>query len=220
MRSNPTLLAALCGLCLLVAPCAIAATADEAASYTQKIEERSAKIVKALALDEDPKAGAVQKLLVAQYRSLNAWHETNDAKLKQLRKDSFEKESGKAQAATRELIQLQASLKDLHEAFLKALSAQLSPEKIEAVKDEMTYGKVAFTFKGYLLAYPELSDENKARVLGLLKEARELAMDGGSADEKSEIFNKYKGRINNFLSKQGLKPKKREAGGEKQGTAP
>jgi phosphoribosylglycinamide formyltransferase-1 len=35
-----------------------------------------------------------------------------------------------------------------------------------------------------------------------------VRVDGGSADEKSAIFGKYKGRINNFLSKEGLtKPK-------------
>jgi hypothetical protein len=28
-------------------------------------------------------------------------------------------------------------------------------------------------------------------------------MDGGSAEEKTAVFEKYKGRINNYLSKQG-----------------
>jgi hypothetical protein len=37
-----------------------------------------------------------------------------------------------------------------------------------------------------------------------LLEAREHAMDGGSSEEKHAIFGKYKGRINNYLSKQSF----------------
>jgi hypothetical protein len=68
----------------------------------------------------------------------------------------------------------------------------------------MTYGKVQFTYTGYLNEYPNLSEQNKQKVLELLKEAREEAMDGGSSDEKSAIFNRYKGKINNYLSAQGI----------------
>ena len=47
--------------------------------------------------------------------------------------------------------------------------------------------------------------------------AREKAIDGGSADEKSAIFKKYKGRINNYLSTQGIDMKQAEkAWGQKQ----
>ena len=40
----------------------------------------------------------------------------------------------------------------------------------------------------------------------MLKEAREEAMDGGSAEEKTAVFQRYKGKINNFLSRQGIHP--------------
>jgi len=35
-------------------------------------------------------------------------------------------------------------------------------------------------------------------------------MDGGSAPEKTAIFQRYKGKINNYLSKQGIHPEKKE----------
>jgi len=56
---------------------------------------------------------------------------------------------------------------------------------------------------------PDMTEEEKAHVLALLKEARELAIDGGSAEEKTAIFGKYKGKINNYLAAQGhnQKPK-------------
>jgi hypothetical protein len=46
----------------------------------------------------------------------------------------------------------------------------------------------------------------------MLKEAREEAMDAGSAPEKTAIFQRYKGKINNYLSKQGIHPEKPNSG--------
>ena len=53
-------------------------------------------------------------------------------------------------------------------------------------------------------AHPSLSAGQKAKILEFLKQAREEAMDGVSANEKSAIFKKYKGRIANYLSAQGV----------------
>ncbi len=99
----------------------------------------------------------------------------------------------------------------LHQQFLSKLAENLTPEQVEQVKDKMTYGKVQFTYAGYLAAYPDLPQANRDRILELLKEAREDAMDGGSAAEKTAIFQKYKGKINNYLSKQGIHPEKPKA---------
>ncbi len=45
----------------------------------------------------------------------------------------------------------------------------------------------------------------------MLKPAREEAMDGGSAKDKTAVFQRYKGRINNYLSKQGIIPDKKKS---------
>jgi hypothetical protein len=168
------------------------------AKYTQAIEGRTADILKVLELSDTNQSAKVHDLILAQYRALRAWHDANDAKLKAAKND------------TNAVAQIRSSLKSLHDEFIAGLSGQLTPEQVEQVKDKMTYGKVQFTYKGYLIEYPELTTEQKQKVLELLKEARELAMDGGSADEKSEIFNRYKGRINNYLSKQGVQPAKKK----------
>jgi hypothetical protein len=162
------------------------------AKYAVAIEGRTAAILKALALDDTNQAVQVHDLIVAQYRALNAWHGENDAKLKATKSD------------TNAVAQIHASVKLLHEKFLAALAEHLSPAQIEAVKDKLTYGKVQFTFAGYVSQYPDLTDANKAEILRLLKEAREDAMDGGSAEEKTAVFQRYKGKINNYLSHQGI----------------
>jgi hypothetical protein len=166
------------------------------AKYTAAIEGRTADILKILALDDTNKVQRVHDIIIAQYRALNAWHDTNDAALKAAHVD-------KAKTA-----EIRASLKILHDNFLVALAQNLTPDQIDQVKDKMTYGKVEFTYKGYCSQYSTLSDANKQEILRLLKEAREEAMDGGSSKEKTAVFQRYKGIINNYLSKQGLHPDK------------
>ncbi|HLX71288.1 MAG TPA: DUF3826 domain-containing protein [Verrucomicrobiae bacterium] len=162
------------------------------AKYTKAIEGRTAEILKILALTDTNKAANVHDIVIAQYRALNAWHDANDAKLKAARSD------------TNAVAQMHASLKAIHDQFLDRLAENLTPAQIEQVKDKMTYGKVQFTYNGYLTQYPNLSDANKQKILELLKEAREEAVDGGSAAEKTAVFQRYKGKINNYLAKEGI----------------
>lgn len=176
-------------------------TAAAEAKYTAAIEARTADILHVLYLDNAQKAARVHDIIISQYRALNEWHNDNDQKLKAARGD------------TNAIAQIRASLKALHARFLSNLAENLTPDQIEKVKDKMTYGKVQFTFAGYLAQYPGLSDADKEEILGLLRDAREEAMDGGSAAEKTAIFQRYKGKINNYLSKRGMHPEKPKAGG-------
>ena len=67
----------------------------------------------------------------------------------------------------------------------------------------MTYGVVDVTYKAYCDMIPTLTAEEKEQIMVWLVEARELALDAESSNKKHETFNKYKGRINNYLSKRG-----------------
>ena len=167
------------------------------AKYTAAIEGRTTDILQILALTDTNKSAKVHDTIMAQYRALKLWHEENDPKLKA------------AKADTNATGQIRVSLKVRHGKFISALADNLSPEEIEKVKDKMTYGKVQFTFAGYMSAYPNLAEEHKQKILELLKLAREEAMDGGSAEEKTAIFQKCKGKINNYLSKQGVHQEKK-----------
>lgn len=170
------------------------APADKEAEYAKMIDKRVGEITAALSLTDDVKAAKVKNVLVEQYRFLRDWQEQNQAKIKAKDKEATE--------------QAMAARKAQREKFLSLLSAELTPEQVEIVKDKMTYNKVKVTFDAYVAQNPTMNDEQKAKVLGWLRDAREEAIDGTSADEKSNIFNKYKGRINNYLAKEGVtKPK-------------
>ena len=176
------------------------APADQEAAYTQAINKRADDIIAVLNISDQGKSQTVHDVLVAQYRALRDWHDANDATLKKADKEQA--------AAVRE------SLKTLHDQFLAKLATDLTPEQVEKVKDKMTYNKVKVTYDAYVEIAQNLNSEQKAKIMEMLKEAREEAIDGGSAEEKSAIFKKYKGKINNFLSSEGIdmKQKTREWG--------
>lgn len=177
-----------------------ATPAEVEAKYTATIEGRTAEILKVLPLDDTNKTAKVHDIIITQYRALNAWHNGNDAKLKAAKHD------------TNAVAQIRTSLKTLHDQFLSQLAENLTPGEVDQVKDKMTYGKVQFTYNGYLTQYPNLAETNKREILEILKQAREEAMDGGSAQEKTAIFQRYKGKINNYLSQQGIHPEKENNG--------
>ena len=194
MKPIPTLRVALILLvALLAAPLTAAdkkaSKPDTEAEYTAKLEARAGDILKALELTDEAKAGRVKGIVIAQYRALRDWHDGLGPKLKG--------------AAEEEAKVLRASLKELHGKFIASLAAELTPAQLERVKDRMTYDKVRVTYDGYVEMLPKLTAAQKARILDTLKEAREEAMDGGSSEEKTAIFGRYKGRINNHLSAEG-----------------
>ena len=192
-------------LCLFLALTARAAepAPDPEAAYTAAITKRANDILAVLKLDDPAKADRVRDILVNQYRSLRAIHDSRDDKLKSLPKDDKPAvEQVRAEAA--------AKLKPLHESFLSKLAVELTPEQVTAVKDKMTYNKVQVTFKAYTSYLPQMTDEERGKVLAWLEEAREEAIDGGRSEEKSKIFDKYKGRINNFLASRGYDLKQAE----------
>lgn len=170
---------------------------EKQAAYNQSIEIRTANILKALAIADSEKSNRVHDIIVTHYHALRARDEAIDDELSDLQRGSDE---WRAQRTT---ILMAMSL-PFHDRFLAALAKELTPEQIETIKDQMTYGKVKFTYSAYCLIVPTMTDEQKAKVLDLLKQAREQAMEGGSAGEKSDIFQQYKNQINSYLKSNGI----------------
>ena len=171
-----------------------ASEADKEAIYTASIEDRAADIVKGLGLTNLVAAGRVHELLIAQYRVMRARDALINAQLKA---------TGKEVSYPNRAEKLMAESKPLHDCFFSKLSELLTLEQIEAIKDKLTYNKVKVTLDAYAAIVPGLTDGDKAKILELLWAAREEAVDGGNAPEKSQIFQKYKDQINDYLNAHG-----------------
>ena len=180
------------------------------AEYSRTIGERSDKIVATLGITNSVGAKKVQAIIVQQYRDLREIQDRRNAQVKAVKAKA---EGGREAAdAAAKAIQdtARTNIDKLHDKYLAKLNAELTPEQVDKVKDGMTYGVLEVTYNAYLKMFPELTEEQKAQIKTWLVEAREIAMDGGSSNEKHAVFGKYKGRINNYLSKAGYDLKKGE----------
>ena len=180
------------------------------AQYVKTICDRSQKIVDKLGLTDGETALNVRNVIANRYFLLNDIYEKRDAAVKEAK----EKLTGDAKNAA---VQAAENAKDSelyrhHFELESNLSLFLTNEQIEAVKDGMTYGVVKVTYEAQCDMIPTLKDYEKKQILAWLKEAREYAMDAENSNKKHAAFGKYKGRINNYLSKQGYNlTKEREA---------
>jgi len=183
---------------------------EREAAYTRTITQRADKIVATLGLENTAKGTRVRDIIIQQYRSLRAIHDARDAQIKFAKQQTGEgKETADAQVKAAQDA-AQAKLDKLHTEYLARLSAELSLEQVEKVKDGLTYGVVQVTYNAYLKLLPDLTDAQKRQIMAWLVEAREFAMDEGTSDEKHKVFGKYKGKINNYLSAAGYNLKEAE----------
>ncbi|HYG21205.1 MAG TPA: DUF3826 domain-containing protein [Verrucomicrobiae bacterium] len=180
--------------------------AESEAAYTRAIEERAMRITTPLGLTNETTAARVQGIIVTHYRNLRAIHDRRDESIKNAR--AATEDAGAAVAAIQ--ADAKAKLDQLHTHYLGQLAGDLNQAQIDQVKDGMTFGVLNVTWNAYMKMFPDLNDEQKAQIRQWLVEARELAMDQGSAGEKHAVFGKYKGRINNYLSRAGYDLKKAE----------
>jgi hypothetical protein len=180
----------------------------EDTAYLRVIKERAARIVAGLGISDTSAAIRTRDIIADQYRDLNTIYTQRDVRVKAAKDqpgadkqaiDSVKKSAG--EEADKKIVQL-------HGQYLARLSRELTPGQVEGVKDGMTYNVLHITYGAYQEMLPDLTAEQKTRILADLTEAREHAMDAESSEKKHAWFGKYKGRINNYLSAAGIDMKK------------
>ncbi|MFZ0598489.1 MAG: DUF3826 domain-containing protein [Flavobacterium sp.] len=179
--------------------------------YIKVTNERASKIVVKLELANPAKEKAVTEIIAQQFRDLSEIQDGRDAEIKKIKEDSALAKEKQTEKIDKLKSKADESIAKLHKSYLKKLGKELSEDKITEVKDGMTYGVLPITVAGYNDMLPNLTEAQKEYIYKALVEAREHAMDGGSSKEKHGWFGKYKGRINNYLSKEGYDLNKESA---------
>ena len=168
------------------------------AGYVATITARAEKATDELSITWTPMGQNVRNIVANRYFALNDIY---------AERDSIKKTDKRLAEAL-----CDSKLYRSHFGFDADMSRYLKPHEVERVKDVMTFNVVKVTYDAYCDMIPSLKEEEKAQILVWLKEARELAIDAESSKKKHEAFGKYKGRINNYLSRRGYDiQKEREA---------
>lgn len=180
-----------------------------AIGFRKTLHARSVKIINTLEITDSGKYNKVVEFLTNQYFNLNEIHDRSKesvAAIKSLQLSDEERNT----RIKKEEEEKKVQLSKLHKGFIAQLQTSLSDDQIERIKDGMTYRVVPITYSAYQDIILTLTTEQKEKIYNWLKEARELAMDEGSSEDKHKVFGKFKGRINNYLSAQGYDMKKEE----------
>ncbi|OOV20669.1 hypothetical protein BXU10_00195 [Flavobacterium sp. LM4] len=202
-------------LFLLFAFCKLSAQQYADPEYIKVTNERASKIVEKLALNNKEKENAVNNIIAQQFRDLSKIQDTRDTEIKKVKDDTTLAKEKQNKKIDKLKADADKSIAKLHKTYLKKLGTQLNEAKITEVKDGMTYGVLPITVTAYNDMIPTLNEAQKKYIYDALVEAREHAMDGGSSKEKHAWFGKYKGRINNYLSKEGYDLTKEREGWNK-----
>lgn len=181
-------------------------------NYVNSILGRAKKVTDALNITGTDKGEQVRNIVANRYFTLNDIYAERDSI-----KKSASTLTGNEKKLTQEFAESQKDQKlyRSHAGFIADLSLFLDDNQIETVKDVMTYNVVKVTYDAQCDMIPTLKEEEKAQILAWLKEAREYAIDAESSKKKHEAFGKYKGRINNYLSKRGYNLQKEREEWEK-----
>ena len=67
----------------------------------------------------------------------------------------------------------------------------------------MTHNMLIDRYNAFMTMVPHMAKEDQIRVHNWLIEAREFSMDFETPRKMRQMFTKYRGRINNYLSKRG-----------------
>lgn len=196
-------------LCLFVFLASTTIHAQSESEFRKTLHDRSVKIVNTLDITDSGKYKKIVDLLTDQYFDLNKIHDKAKECVAAIRSLPLSEEERNLRIKKEE-DDKSVKLRKLHDGFTAKLQKDLTEAQIEKIKDGMTYRVMPLTYTAYEDMIITLTVEQKETIYNLLREARELAMDEGSSEDKHKVFGKYKGKINNYLSGQGYDMKKEE----------
>lgn len=164
-------------------------------------ERKAAEWIGSLNLDDPDKEARLRDVVATHLKTIRDWH--NEHPYTTVPAGINPKTGEPLSELDRQVIANSAMPDSVHKQLMSGLRRDLTEEQVEHVLDKYTVGKVAFTLRGYHAIVPDLTDEEEAHILGLLKEARERAVDYKNMDQISAIFEIYKTKCEQYLNSQG-----------------
>lgn len=207
MRSttHPRLIAILACFALSLLTLIPAAAATDAATQ-KRADGKAARLVGALKVGDAAKAERAQSILADWYVRLWSWHEVNDPRLKELwaqwnqARAVVPKDEFPAEVIAHRIDDVYASLKPAYAAFIQRLSAELTPEQVDTLKETWSRSPgMKRTYNAYLEIVPDLNDEQKKVIHDRMLRAREDAMLTDSDKEIVAIFKRHKVKVEAYV---------------------
>ncbi|NDW12208.1 DUF3826 domain-containing protein [Bacteroides sp. 214] len=160
---------------------------------------RSQKIVDKLVLADKVQQTNVLHVIANRYLELFMIHAEYDARNERIKALGLAEQAEKEELE-RSYYEYNSFLYRSRFGYIAWLSFYLNEEQIETVKNEMTENMLLLRYAAFMEMLPQLTNAEKQRVHAWLVEAREFSMDFIARRKMQQMFTKYRGRINNYLS--------------------
>jgi hypothetical protein len=188
----------------LIAEEAAAPAAD--AAMQKRIDQKVSRLLATAQVTAPDQAARVKAIAAGWFASLFTWHQANDAQLNALwtqwsqaravvPKDEFPGEI----VATR-IEETYASLRPVYDDYIRRLSAELTPEQIDAIKEAWSRSPgMMRTYNSYLEIAPDLTEKDKEVIKARMHLAREAAMLTDADREIVNIFKRHKVKVEQYI---------------------
>lgn len=170
------------------------------AAADESVLKKSQEIIASLNLTDETAINIATTAVYNHRRAVRDWHNAHPYTII----PEIDKTTGRnLSKVEREMMADKSIPSSVHARLLKDLNRVLTPEQVEAVFDQYTVGKVAFTMKGYRAIVPDLTDAEAQVIEGYLKQAREEALECKSMKAISQVFEVYKTKCEKYLNDNG-----------------
>ncbi|MET0395180.1 MAG: DUF3826 domain-containing protein [Chitinophagaceae bacterium] len=184
------------------APDSIKIKADEATlKANAEADKKAGEWVAALQLSDEAKEKRVSEAIATHLKLIRDWN--NSHPFTTVPAGINPATGNKLSDLDRQVIANSAMPVTIHQDLMKALQSDLTAAQVEAILDQYTIGKVAFTLKGYKAIVPDLTTEEETKITAYLKQAREQAIDYKNMTQVSAIFEIYKTKCEQYLNSNG-----------------
>lgn len=172
------------------------------ANVVTEAQQKTAKVMDKLLLANDSIRENIQIVITNRYLELREIHLNYDKRNKTIEARGLPKEV-EAEELERSYYQYNSDLYRSRFGYEAWLSFYLNDKQVEMIKDAMTYNLFHIRYDDFMDLLPNLTGADKNRVYHWLVEAREFSMDFETPRKMRQMFTKYRGRINNYLSSRG-----------------
>lgn len=163
--------------------------------------EKAKQWVAELNSEDQEKSEKVVNIIATHLTFIRKWH--NEHPYTMVPAGINPRTGDKLTKLDRQIIMDSSMPDSIHNNLMNGLRELLSEEQVEFILDKYTVGKVGFTMPVYKQIVPDMTSEEEIRILGYLKEAREMAVDYKSMKEISAIFEIYKTKCEQHLIRNG-----------------
>jgi hypothetical protein len=185
-------------------PPAAAAGVDEALRL--KIEQKAGRIVESLKLDDADKAARVRAIAGDWLGKMLNWHKAHDPELGRLwgewnkARSIVPKDEFPGEVIAHQIDDVYASLKPVYDDYIKRLSAEVSAEQVDAIKESWSRSPgMTRTYNAYLEIVPDLAAKDKEVIKSRMLMAREAAMMTDSDKEIVAIYKRHKVKVEQYV---------------------